>query len=380
MARRVIYLDHNATAPVRPEVRDAVLNALEEPANPSSVHVFGRKARNIMEASRAEVAALVGAEPPEVVFTSGGTEANNLALRVPGIASLVVSATEHDSVLSPARGQSETAGIPVFTVPARSSGQVDLAALEDILRRAPRPALLALMAANNETGVIQPLTEAVALARAAGAYVLVDAVQAAGRIPLDFAALAVDMMSISGHKLGGATGVGALVVRGDMPFSGGQMGGGQELGRRAGTENLPGIAGFAAAAGATRRDIARTSALRDMRDELERRILDAVPDAVIHGAAAPRLCNTACVGMPGVEAEIQVMALDLAGIAVSAGAACSSGKVRASHVLTAMGVDPSAARNAVRFSFGWNSRPEDAAEAADAWIRLWQRRNRPVAG
>lgn len=374
MAERAIYLDYNATALPRPEVRAAVEAALQLPLNPSSVHKYGRKARNIVETARAEVAALAGAESAEVLFTSGGTEANNLALGLPEARSLVVSAVEHDSVLAPARERAAREGVPLALVSVRPDGQIDLEALEAALAAAPRPALFGLMAANNETGVVQPLAAAVALARAAGAFVFVDAVQAAGKIPLDFAATGAHMMSLSGHKIGGPTGTGALIVRGDLPFQARQTGGGQELGRRAGTENVPGIAGFGAAAARALHEIRHGLIRSEARDRLEQLIKAAAPEAVVYGAGAPRLPNTTCIGMPGVEAEIQVMAMDLEGIAISAGAACSSGKVRPSHVLLAMGADPAAARQAVRFSFGWNSATGDADAAAAAWVRLWLRR------
>jgi cysteine desulfurase len=369
--RTAIYLDHNATAPLRPEAREAMLTALSEPGNPSSVHAFGRRARARAEAARTQVADLIGAEPAEILFTSGGTEANNLALAATTANSLIASALEHDSVLAPARVGSNQ---PVFILPALPNGLVDLAALERLLAEAPKPALLALMAANNETGAIQPLAEAAALVRAAGGFLFVDAVQAAGKLAVNFAALNPDMMSLSAHKLGGPTGIGALVLRGDLPFSAGQKGGGQELGRRAGTENLAGIAGFGAAAAAARRDLSRMAEIAALRDGFEAAIRAAVPEAMIHAGSVARLPNTSCIGMPGVAAELQVMAFDLAGIAVSAGAACSSGKVRPSHVLTAMGLDEAAAREAVRFSFGWNSEAGDAERAAEAWIALYRRK------
>ncbi|MBP7065133.1 cysteine desulfurase family protein [Ferrovibrio sp.] len=375
MSRSPLYLDHNATAPMRPEAREAMLAALAEPGNPSSIHAFGRRARSRMEAARAAVAALVGAEPAEILFTSGGTEANNLALEATPAASLIVSALEHDSVLAPARvGVEKRPDRPLYILPALPSGQIDLAALERLLAEAPRPALLALMLANNETGVVQPVAEAGELVRAAGGLLLVDAVQAAGKLAVDFSRLQADMMSLSGHKLGGPAGSGALVLRGDLAIVAQQVGGGQELGRRAGTENLAGIAGFGAAAAAARRDLGRMADLAAMRDAFEATIRAACQEVVVHGASAPRLPNTSCLGMPGVAAELQVMAFDLAGIAVSAGAACSSGKMRPSHVLRAMGQSEPAAREAVRFSFGWTSQPEDADRAAQAWIALYRRK------
>lgn len=385
MARAALYLDHNATTAIRPEAQAAMLEALAAPANPSSVHAFGRAARARMQAARTQVAGLVGAEPGEVVFTSGGTEANNLALLQAPVSSVIVSALEHDSILAPAGWLAESgslesgplgSGRPVFTCPAMGDGRIDLAALADLLERAPRPALLALMAANNETGVIQPLAEAAALVRAAGGMMLVDAVQAAGKIPLDFARLGIEMMSLSAHKLGGPTGVGALVLRGDIALSGRQIGGGQELGRRAGTENLPGIAGFGVAAAAARSVNDRIANLRVLRDDLERGIRDIAPEAPIYGMEAPRLANTSCIGMPGVKGETQVMAFDLAGFAVSAGSACSSGKVTASAVLGAMGAAPAAAGEAIRVSLGPGNEAADVARFVAAWRDMYERARR----
>lgn len=374
MPQAPLYLDYNATAPLRPEAREAMLAALAEPGNPSSIHAFGRRARAVKEAARAQIAALVGAEPAEILFTSGGTEANNLALARAPAASLIVSALEHDSVLAPAHALARVGGKPVYTLPALPSGLVDLAALERLLAEAPKPALVALMLANNETGAIQPVAEAQALVRAAGGLLLVDAIQAAGKLALNFSGLQADMISLSAHKLGGPTGIGALVLRGDLAIEALQLGGGQELGRRAGTENLAGIAGFGAAAEAAGRDLGHMAAIAAWRDSFEAAVRAAAADAVIHAGGVARLPNTSCIGMPGVAAELQVMAFDLAGLAVSAGSACSSGKMKPSHVLSAMGCSEAAAREAVRFSFGWNSAPDHAGQAAEAWIALYRRK------
>jgi cysteine desulfurase len=374
------YLDCNATAPLRPEARAAMLEALAAPANPSSVHRFGRAARALASRARGQVAALVGAEPRRVVFTSGGTEAANLAFRLAirrgGVKSLVVSAIEHDCILRPARLLAEELGLALREVPAGPDGVVPATAIAAALAQVPRPALVALMLANNETGVIQPVAEVTRLAHEAGALVLCDAVQAAGKIPVDLAALGCDFLTLSAHKLGGPTGVGALVLRDDWTPAPLLAGGGQELGMRAGTENLPGIAGFGAAADAARLALpTEAPRLAALRDRLQGLMLAACPKAVVHGApghgaGAARLPNTLCIGLPGLPAETQVMALDLAGVAVSAGSACSSGKVTPSHVLTAMGLPEQAAREALRFSLGWASTPEDVERAAAAWIAL----------
>jgi cysteine desulfurase len=379
------YLDYNATAPLRPEARAALLAALEAPANPSSVHRFGRAARGIADTARSQVAALVGAEARRVVFTSGGTEANNLALRLAveaaGAKSLVVAAIEHDSVLRPVRH----AGLPVYEVPAGADGTVSVAAVAAALTAAQAaqsasgeagPALVALMLANNETGAIQPVAEVARLAHAAGAVLLCDAVQAAGKIPVDLSQLDADFLTLSGHKLGGPAGVGALVTRDDWIPAPLLRGGGQEKGMRAGTENLSGIAGFGAAAAAARQGLSGMTSVAALRDRLQAGLLAACPDAPVHGRAADRLPNTLCIGMPGVPAETQVMALDLAGVAVSAGSACSSGKVTPSHVLTAMGLPEPAAREAVRFSLGWASTAADVDRAVAAWSSLWQRKRK----
>ncbi|QDO98304.1 cysteine desulfurase [Ferrovibrio terrae] len=373
------YLDYNATAPLRPEARTALLAALEAPANPSSVHRFGRNARGIADIARGQVADLVRAEARRVVFTSGGTEANNLALRLAlegaGVKSLVITGIEHDSVLRPARH----AGLPTYEVVAGADGVVSLGALEATLGAAqaahPGPALVALMLANNETGAIQPVAEAARLAHAHQSLLLCDAVQAAGKIQVNLSQLDADFLTLSAHKLGGPTGVGALITRDDWTPAPLLRGGGQEKGMRAGTENLGGIAGFGAAAAAAQQGMYGMKTVAALRDRLQAGLLAVCPEAPVYGTGL-RLPNTLCIGMPGVPAETQVMALDLAGVAVSAGSACSSGKVTPSHVLTAMGLPEAAAREAIRFSLGWASRPEDVDRAIEAWCKLWQRKRK----
>ncbi len=369
-----VYLDYNATAPVRPEAATAVAEALTECGNASSVHGFGRAARQRLEAARQAVARLAGARPRDLVFTSGGTEANTLALTGCGRRRLLVSAGEHESVLA--------VDPRAERLPLCADGRIDLAALRGALDAdvdsngvgsEGAGTLVSVMLANNETGVIQPLAEVVELAHAAGALVHCDAVQAAGKIALDFAALGVDLMSLSAHKLGGPQGTGALILRPGLDVAAGQRGGGQERSRRAGTENLPGIAGFGAAARAAIEDLQRADELAVWRDELEARVAAAAPEAVVFGSAAPRLPNTSCIALPQLRAETQVMALDLAGVAVSAGAACSSGKVQPSHVLAAMGATPALAESAIRVSFGWRSRRADLEAFLAAWLPLYQR-------
>ncbi|MBI1774621.1 MAG: cysteine desulfurase [Proteobacteria bacterium] len=353
------YLDYNATAPLRPEAAAAIGRALEVCGNPSSVHRFGRQARRLIEEAREDVAALVGARPSQVVFTSGGTEANDLALNGTGRARVLVSAVEHDSIRQARAG--------AMLLPVDGDGLVDLGALEELLGADPAPALVSVMLANNETGVLQPLGRVVEIAHGAGALVHTDAVQAPGRVKVDFRGLGVDLMSVSAHKLGGPQGVGALIVADGVELTRRLGGGGQERGRRAGTENLAGIAGFAAAGTAAAAELAGIERVASLRDGLESRALRAVPEARIYGKAAPRLPNTSCIGVAGAAAETLVIALDLAGVAVSAGAACSSGKVRASHVLGAMGVAADEAGSAIRVSLGWRSLALDIERFIEAW-------------
>lgn len=358
-----IYLDYNATAPVRPEAAAAMADALGEVGNPSSVHRFGRAARKRVEDGRKAVAALIGASARDIVFTATGTEANALAIAGAGRRRIVVSAIEHDSVLANA-----AATDPDCTrIGATSSGIVDLAALAHILDKSGGDALVSLMLANNETGVLQPVAEAARLAHAKGALIHCDAIQAAGKIAVDVQALGVDLLSLSAHKLGGPQGIGALYVREGVALAPLLRGGGQERYRRAGTENVPGIAGFGAAAAAARRGLQAYAQIAAWRDRLEAELTSRVPAAFIAGGDAARLPNTSCIVCPGLKSETQVMALDLAGIAVSAGSACSSGKVKASHVLDAMGFAAAEAGAAIRVSLGWMTEPSDI----EAFVRSW---------
>ena len=362
-----VYMDHNATTAVRPEARDAVALALALTGNPSSVHGSGRTARRLVEDARDAVAALVGAEPAWVVFTSGGTEANNLALRaLPKRAPILCSAVEHASVLSVMDG--------IVEIPVDGDGVVDLDALEALLAGEDTPALVSVMLANNETGVLQPVADVAALAHEHGALIHCDAVQAAGKMAIDFRTLGCDLMSLSAHKIGGPSGVGALVVtsgvEGDLALIPMLRGGVQERGRRAGTENVPGIAGFGAAARAAREGLTDFARLGRWRERIENRLRQHANNRV-YGFGAPRLANTSCLTMPGVEAETQVIQLDLAGVAVSAGAACSSGKVEPSRVLAAMGVDANEAATAIRVSLGWNTTEDDADKFVEAWIQVY---------
>ncbi|MFN3745493.1 MAG: cysteine desulfurase family protein [Hyphomicrobiaceae bacterium] len=364
------YLDWNATAPLLPEARAAIARALDAGGNPSSVHAEGRRARAIVETAREQVAALVGARPSEVIFTSGATEACASVLAAPWAAVLATS-IEHDAVLRPAEA---VAGRRVH-VDVASDGRVnasDLAGKAATAVRAfgPGNVLIALQIANNETGVIQPVAEAASLGREAGALFFTDAAQAAGRIAVDFAALGADFLALSAHKLGGPTGVGALVIRDGHELPALLGGGGQERRRRGGTENVPGIAGFGAAAEAARSAIAAHGRIARLRDRLEAGLLDLTPEARIIGACAERLPNTTCLTLPGHTAETLVIRFDLAGIAVSAGAACSAGKIGASHVLMAMGLDEATARSAIRFSIGPATTDHDIDRCLAAWREI----------
>jgi cysteine desulfurase len=365
---RVAYLDHNATAPIRPEAASALAETLEIGGNPSSVHAPGRAARRAVEDARAAVAALVGVRPAAVVFTASGTEANNQALRATGCDRAMVSAIEHDSVLK-ARGDA-------LVAPVDPNGVIDLAALDALLARSGRLTLVSVMLANNETGAIQPVAEVAALAHRRGALVHCDAVQAAGRIAVDMDALGVDYLTLSGHKIGGAPGAGALIARDGAPLEALIRGGGQERGMRAGTENAPAIAAFGAAARLAREPRAELGA---MRDGMEARLRAACPEAVVFSRDVARLPNTTQIAMPGVPSETQVIALDLDGVAVSAGSACSSGRVEPNRVLLAMGVAPELAACALRISLGWSTTAGDIDRLVAAWRALYERTRRRAA-
>lgn len=364
---RPVYLDYNATTPLKPAVIEAMTAALAETGNASSVHRFGRLARRSIEGAREDVAALVGASARQVVFTSGGTEANNLALAALGNGGrrIIVSAVEHDSVLK-AAPQAEV-------LPVNGQGEIDLAALQALLVRDPRPAVVAVMLANNETGATQPVARAAHLAHAHGALIHCDAVQAAGKIEIDMSRLGVDTLSLSAHKIGGPQGIGALVVADTVASQPSIKGGGQERGWRAGTENMPAIRGFGVAARLAREDFSTLQELAALRDEMEMRLRHAVPEAIIFSPENARLPNTSCIALPGISAETSVMALDLQGIAISAGSACSSGKVRPSHVLLAMGVTAELAASAIRISLGWRTQASDIDHLVEAWAALHAR-------
>jgi cysteine desulfurase len=376
------FCDHNATSPLRPECREAVLHALTISGNPASVHAAGRAARAIVEDARDVVAKLAGAKSDEVIFTSGATESNSLALwgAVEGamtesekpvrITRLFVSAIEHSSVLKTAQRVVErSAGVRLEIIPVTADGVVDIEALRVMLREGKGRTLVAVMAANNETGVVQPIAEISAKARETGALFLVDTVTAAGKIDLDFSLC--DYMTLSAHKLGGPQGAGALIVRVGVPFAPQLVGGGQQKGLRAGTENLSGIAGFGAAAKIALADSDERKRVGALHDYFEKTLKAAIPGTTIFGEKSQRLCNTSNAALPGLSGENIVIALDLDGVLVSSGSSCSSGKITPSHVLSAMGVDENLSGASLRVSFGWSSTKEDA----DAVVASLQRLN-----
>ena len=351
-----VYLDHNATTPMRPETIAAVAAAQAMCGNASSVHAWGRRARARIEDAREQVAALVNAKPEWVVFTSGGSEANNLALQ--GIdGKIYASAVEHPSVLE--------ARDDIIEIPVDADGWVQLDALPE------DAALVSVMLANNETGVSQPVARVSEIAKSRSSLIHCDAVQAAGRIAFEMGSLGADMLTLSAHKIGGPQGVGALIVRDGVRLDAHIRGGGQERGLRAGTENVAAIAGFGAAAAVARTELAQAQSLHRLRDRLESEIRAIAPGAVVFGAGKPRLPNTSCIAMPGVSAETQLMAFDLAGVMVSAGSACSSGKVAKSHILAAMGVADDVAETAIRVSLGWTTTEADIARFVAVWRDLF---------
>ncbi len=372
MSERV-YLDWNATSPLRPEARVAMAAAWDLSGNPSSVHAEGRQARKLVEAARDAIAGAVGALPRDVIFTSGGTEANALAL-MPGLRRgsgapaerLMVSAIEHASVLAGGRFQLEA----IERVGVTRSGVLDLDKLRVALEGGPPP-LVSVMLANNETGAVQPVAEAAELVHAAGGLLHVDAIQAFGKVVLDINAMNADLITLSAHKIGGPKGVGALVLAdGLMGFEPLLRGGGQELGRRAGTENVAGIAALGAAVeaaiGALPEDASQIEGLRNRLEDGLRR----TAELIVFSADVQRLPNTTLFTVPGLKAETAVIGFDLAGIAVSSGSACSSGKVQPSHVLDAMGFDAGIAQGAIRLSLGWSTSDADIECCLEAWRTL----------
>ncbi len=364
MASPRTYLDHNATSPLRPEAKAAMLAALAAAGNASSVHAEGRAAFAILDEARERIATSLGVIPPMVIFTSGGSEANNLAIKGTPVERLVISGIEHPSIVESAKAS----GKPVEFIPVDRNGIIDLDTLDRMLASGPA-ALVSVMLANNETGVVEPLREVVAVAGRHGALVHTDAVQAYGKIDVSFPELGVDLLTISAHKLGGPVGAGALIVRDGIVLQPLIDGGGQERRRRAGTENIAAIAGFGALAGEKLLDIRR------LRDRLE----SALEGAVVIASSLERLPNTTCLAWPGLTAELLLMAFDLDGIAISSGSACSSGKVARSHVLAAMNLAPDILDGAIRVSLGWNTTDEDVDRFVAAATKIITRHRARIA-
>ncbi|WP_395945926.1 cysteine desulfurase family protein [Brevundimonas sp.] len=361
-----IYLDYNASGLVRPEVLEIMTRALADNGNPSAVHAAGRRARARVETARAQVGELVGADPTAVVFNSGGTEANAQGIAsalAAGCERLIVSATEHPCVAETAAN----AGAPVEVLPVDANGVIDLAWLAEALTR-PGRAVVAIHHANNESGVIQPVARAAALVRAAGGWLHVDAIQSAGKIPVDIRVLDADSLTLSAHKLGGPQGVGALIFKEGVSGVRILHGAGQERGLRAGTENTPGIAGFGAAADCAGRDLETMQSHVGWRDAVEARVKAA--GATVIGAGVDRLPNTLFMAVEGWDSPQQLITLDLAGVMVSAGSACSSGKVKPSKTIAAMGLK-ALATGGVRVSGGWGTQESDWDRFADAWVAAY---------
>jgi cysteine desulfurase len=362
----ITYLDYNATTPVRPQVIERMAKLLAEPHNASSVHFYGREGKKHLENAREVIAQAVNAWKNEIVFTSSGTEANNAVLYAAGPRRILVSAIEHSSIVKTVPHAEQ--------IPVDANGVVKLDALQALLAKNNDPVLVSVMLANNETGVIQPVADVVKHCREwhPDAQVHTDAAQALGKIPVDFSMLGVDMMTVSAHKLGGPQGAAALVLRNDLPIKPLLTGGGQELGRRAGTENVAAISGFALAVELAQNDAAQWKRLRLWLDVMEDAIVAHAPEAIVFGREVPRLPGTSCIAMPGVGSETQLMAFDLAGVAISAGSACSSGRIESSHVIKAMGFDE-VAGTAIRISGGWNTQEADVQKALTEWKKLYDR-------
>ncbi len=370
----MIYLDHNATAPPKPEVITEMARVMTAGGNPSSVHGVGRMAKAVLEQSRSTIAQAVNCRPRKIIFTSGGTEANNIALNIRDIDHIILSSTEHDSILQACRDSGRNSAKQLDILPVNENGLVAPDDLKDCLDRGTGKTLVSIMLANNETGVLQDIRQLARISHQAGAIFHTDAIQALGKIPVDFRDLGVDMMSLSAHKVNGPQGVGALVAVEEINIRSLTSGGRQEVGRRCGTENIAGIAGFARAVSLLPQNLENMDNIRALRDRMEEEICRHAPNARFYGAGAPRLANTTTILMPAVASETQVMAFDLAGICVSSGSACSSGKVKPSHVVTAMGGSMDQALSTIRVSLGWNSTEQEVDSFIAAWKKLYDRK------
>jgi cysteine desulfurase len=358
--KKHLYLDYNASAPLRPPAQQAMIEAMAIVGNASSTHRFGSEVRKRLELARKVIADFLTVETKQVIFTSSGTEANNLAIK--GFkGSVIVSAVEHPSVLK--------ARTDAIICPVDRLGLIDLNVLANLLNQTQRPTLISVMMANNETGVIQPIQEVATLARRYGAQVHCDAVQAVGKIPISLPQLDIDFLSISAHKIGGPQGIGALIMAKELTVEPLLVGGGQERSYRSGTENFLGIIGFAAAIEESKKD--NWAHIDYLRNTLENTIKKICPQAKVFAQDAERLANTSCISMPNVDSDIQIMSLDLAGYAVSAGPACSSGKVTSSTVLKAMGVPEQEAETAIRISLGWDTQASEIHDFINAWQQVY---------
>ena len=367
----IIYLDYNATAPIRPEVIEVMVEIMEEGGNPSSIHSAGRKAKSRMEQARLTISEIIKCRSQMIVFTSGGTEANNMAVLSSGCTRLITTSAEHDSI----RSASSRFNGEVDILPVDKDGLIDLSQLEILLTKGGDNTLVSILYANNETGVVQDINNISTAVHAAGALLHIDAIQALAKVPIDFMGMGVDMMSLSSHKIGGPQGVGALVALEKLPVKSFVMGGGQEIGRRGGTENIAGIVGFASAVSMVPTSLLKMKELEIWRDEMEENILKHCPQAMFLGKNAVRLPNISTIYMPNVTNETQVMNFDLDKICISSGSACSSGKVKASHVTLAMNYDEKIATSTIRMSMGWRSIKTDVEAFLKSWKKQYDRKN-----
>ncbi len=363
--KRAVYLDYNATTPVRPQVAGLMAAVMTEPGNASSVHGFGRRARKYIEDARGQIARAFDVGPQQVIFNSGATEGNNTILRGFSGQRILVSATEHASVID--------AGVAAEYIPVTRDGVADLEALRNMLAHGPKPALVSVMLVNNETGVIQPIADISKLVKNAGALLHTDAAQAVGRIAFTREQLGADFITLCAHKFGGPQGAGAIIMAPKAPLPKLLQGGGQERRQRAGTENVAAIAGFGLATELALQDLPAFEALAAKRERIEKALLESSNSIRIHGANAARVANTISCSIPGTTSETLMLALDLEGIAVSSGAACSSGSIKPSHVLTAMGANDDELKSSLRISLGWNSSDEDVEDFIAAWNNVRQR-------
>ena len=361
-----VYLDWNATAQIRPEVLDLVTKVMGEVGNASSVHDFGRRARKYVEDARAQVAKLCAVTPDQVTFTSCATESINTIHHGFKDQPVLISAIEHPAVIAAAPQAKQ--------IPVTLDGVIDMEAYKKLLED-HKPKLVSVMLVNSETGVIQPIKEMAELAHEAGALFHTDAVQAAGRIDITLDNLDVDYLSLSAHKFSGPQGVGAIICREGCDVPRFMLGGGQEKNCRAGTHNTAGIAGMGLAAELALKNLPQYEEIQKLRDDMESRIRKISNNAIIYGAKSPRVGNTTNVGLPNLPAQTQLMALDLDGIAVSSGSACSSGAFKPSHVLTAMGADEEESKSALRISLGWNTKATDIDAFLESWKKLAERNN-----